>query len=252
MKHYSTASHVFTSPKGRPVTMLYRLDTNDWNTTWSCLNEDEYGLRHLPELNGRALDIGAYTGGCTLALLVDNPTLRVTAIEPVPWNADLIRINADRNGVGDRLVVREAAVGDTPGATMRVHYGYEGNELAEHHAFVGNMSLIQAGLALDKCPSDVPHDHAVVPTLTYDDLVPPQGLAFAKIDCEGGEWHFLTDAARIERIHGEAHPTEGHVMADLARYLGPRYAITWADPPADTDPAYGPLGFEAVLQVAHG
>lgn len=241
MKDYATASAVFRTPRGNPATMTYRLDTNDWNTTWSCLNEDEYALARLPELSGTALDIGAYTGGVTIALLIDNPGLRVTAVEPVPWNAALVRANADANGVGDRLTVIEAAVGEAPG-TMHVHFGYEGTELAEHHAFVGNMSLVQ-GDSITDCPSDVPHLHAVVPTLTYADLVPPEGLAFVKIDCEGGEWGFLAgaDGERIGRLHGEWHPTGGKTQADFTALLA-GYDITYSGPVG------GPQGFEAVLR----
>jgi FkbM family methyltransferase len=234
------SSAVFYTPRGREVTMTYRPDTSDWNTIWSCLEEDEYELRPL-YMNGEALDVGAHIGGATVALLADNPYLRVIAIEALPENVALLRANLASNGLADRATVIHGAAGAGSGTT-RIHYGYTGSEHATHHAFIGNLALYQ-GRGPDHCTTEVEHEHVDVPTVAITAL---PTVAFAKIDCEGGEWAFLRGCA-IPRIHGEAHPTDGHRMADLYDLL-PGYDITWATPPAGTDPTMGPLGFEAVLR----
>src|SRR3990167_4276023 len=108
---YEPRQERFTTPRGRPVTMWVRDGTNDWNTLASCLNEDEYGLRDL-HLDGEALDIGAYTGGVTVALAVDNPNLHVTAIEPVPGNVYLLFRNLEATDLSERVTVYQPAAGD--------------------------------------------------------------------------------------------------------------------------------------------
>ena len=137
---YEPRQERFTTPRNQPVTMWVRADTNDWNTLYSCLTGDEYGLRDL-HLSGWALDVGAYTGGVTVALAMDNPELQVVAVEPVPGNVELLRLNLEANGLTDRVTVVEGAAGD--GSKVNIRYGYSGSELATHHAFVGNMSLLE-------------------------------------------------------------------------------------------------------------
>lgn len=219
----------FVTPRGRMVSMHYRADTNDFNTLYSCLTGDEYGLRDL-HLTGSALDIGAYLGGVTVALAIDNPSLRVTAIEPVPGNVELLRRNLDTNGLSDeRVTVIEGAAGD--GSDVNVRYGYSGSELACHHAFVGNMSLIA-----DPAPEN-PH------TVKRMASLPMGGIGdfdFVKIDCEGCEWD--VDLSRVPLVRGEWHPVRGHTQLEwVARLIETHHVTT-------TGPAEGPGGFEAVLR----
>lgn len=223
----------WTTPKGQFVRMTYRAETSDWNTVASVmLPHDEYGLRDLA-LTGRAADVGAHIGSVTIALLVDNPELRVVAVEPVPDNVALIRENLALNGVADRCEVVAAAVGS--GSTTTIRYGYEGSENATHHAFIGNSAIVYPD-----APEN-PHQEATVPVLSLKDLGP---LDFVKIDCEGGEWGFLTGAAlsKVPRIHGEAHPVLGHRAPDMAAQLAATHAVTFSG--ANLDP--GPCGFVAV------
>lgn len=242
MRFYGSASRDFRTPKGNTVTMTYRPDTSDWNTIWSCLPEDEYGLARL-DLTGFAADIGGHIGGVTLALLADNPALHVIAIEAVPENAELLWNNVEANGFGDRATVINGAAGKEAG-TARIHYRYTGNETAEHHAFIGNIGLFP-GFGPDNCPNEIPHEHADVPVVPLADLVDNRLLSFMKIDCEGGEWDFFdTEPAnlrRLARIHGEWHPTTGHTQADFTALL-PGFEITYTGPEA------GPQGFAAVLR----
>jgi FkbM family methyltransferase len=225
----------WTTPKGAFVRMTHRLETSDWNTVASVMKpHDEYGLAGL-SLTGRAADVGAHIGAVTIALLVDNPELHVTAVEPVPDNAALLRQNLAQNGVADRCTVIEAAVGSGKSTTIR--YGYTGSENATHHAYIGNSAIVYPDAP------DNPHQEAQVPVIRLADLGP---LDFLKIDCEGGEWGFLKGAglAKVTRIHGEAHPVLGHRAPDMAKQLDATHLVTFNG--ANLDP--GPCGFEAVLR----
>ncbi len=217
----------FTTPRGRPVTMWVREGTNDHNTLVSCLTEDEYGLRDL-HLEGWALDVGAYLGGVAVALLMDNPDLQVVAVEPVPGNVELLRRNIEVNELTARCEVIAGAAGN--GSEVNIRYGYSGSELACHHAFVGNMSL------LAEPGPETPHTLVKMRTQT----IPSLGeFVFAKVDCEGCEWDL--DLSAIPLVRGEWHPTRGHTQADVLALL-PDHKVTFSGPED------GPGGFEAVLR----
>ncbi len=242
MKPYQTEVRMFRTPKGGRVGMRYRLDSSDWNTLTSCLTEDEYKLAGL-DLTGSALDIGGHIGGVTLGLLADNPRLVVIAVEPVPANYELLIENLIENGLDNRAIVINGAVGRDEGTT-RVHYGYRGSEFAEHHAFIGNIETLQA-TGPDNCPSEWPHEHAEVPIVTLAGLVDERPFTLMKIDCEGGEWAFLDGATpaqldRIGRIHGEWHPSGGkHTQAQFSALL-PGWKILYIGEHPE-----GPQGFAA-------
>ena len=228
---YAPAAAVFRTPRGNPATMHYRTDSSDWNTLYSALNEDEYGLAGYA-LTGLALDIGAHIGAVTVALALDNPDLHVIAVEPVPDNARLLRENVVLNGLKDRVTVIEGAAGS---GEVTVWYGYRGSETAEHHAFIGNSSL-----AYDH-GGENEHDEITYQGVTLSDLADGD-VALLKIDNEGGEYDFLADPAvsRCERIVGEWHNVRGHVQTDIASLLGATHVVTFSGPVG------GPGGFLAV------
>lgn len=223
----------FTTPNGRPVIVYVREGTNDWNTAFASLNEDEYGLRGR-EVRGLAVDIGGYLGTVSIALLVDNPSLRVVCVEPVPENADLIERNAQANDVADRLTLIRGAVGK---GEVTVRYAYQGGENELHHAFVGN-STITAPTA--------EHKTAVYPGLSIADIAGDQDVAFLKIDCEGGEFAFLDDpdVSRLAYIVAEWHnvpfPDGTTGSQDRIRaLLEPTHVVSFSGPQD------GPGGFTA-------
>jgi len=230
------------TPRGRSVELVYRADTNDWNVISSVMApHDEYGLAGLPELEGWALDLGAHIGAVTVALLADHPELAVFAVEPVPPNMEMFWCNAQP--YADRIQGWCAAIGPPDVATTVVRYGYRGTELAEHHAYIGNSMLVYPeGGALE-------HEEIEVPVLNLGALeewrlaLGYTGRAsFTKLDTEGGEWDFLAggDPRILGRIHGEWHPTGGHVQADLVALLDATHELTFSGPVA------GPGGFVAV------
>lgn len=221
---YEVVEGQFTTPAGNGVTMLYRAGTNDWNTLNATLNEDEY---RLPSgQSGAALDVGGYLGSVGIALAMDNPGLRVTIIEPVPPNADLIERNIAANGLAERVTLIRGAVGKG-GEPVDVWYGYRGTAVAEHHAFVGNSSLAyDNGGALD-------HESRTYTARALDDFLP---LDYLKIDCEGGEWAFLDNpwVGDVATIVGEAHCVRGHKGGDIADLLASTHVVTIEGDPETT------------------
>ena len=228
MARYDIGPAWFKTPGGKSALMYIRAETNDWNTCYSSMNDDEYGLRGL-ELKGVALDIGAYLGSVSIAMLLDHPELRVVAVEPIPENVNLIWRNAVINSVADRLTVHEAAVGD--GKPITIHYRYGTSESDLHHAFVGNSALTSG---------DVAHERWIVPTLIPSDF---PAADFVKIDCEGGEWPFFAAGldTRFGHIVGEWHPVDGGSQERLCALL-PGHEITFSGPEK------GPGGFRAVTR----
>lgn len=232
---YDQATGIWRTPRGAEAVFEYRQDTIDWNVINSTLDGDEYGLASLV-LEGWAFDVGSYVGSVAIALAIDNPGLRVLAIEPVPDNVRLCRVNVEHNGLSERIIVLDGAVGPPDTARLSICYGYEGGELARYNAFVANIASIGH--------SEVPHKDRDVAAYSLSSLVTLAGEtpSFVKLDCEGGEWSFLSDPTRAQlpRVHGEWHSAEGRVRADLESMLGPTHDLTF------TGPFAGPGGFVAV------
>ena len=236
MARYDVAPAIFRTPKGVPVRVFLRDETNDWNTAYSALNEDEYRLAGR-DLSGLALDIGGHIGTVTLALAVDNPTLRVIVLEPIPENLVLLRDNLAANAVADRVTVVEGMAGKSGRGQIR--YAFKGNETALHHAYIGNSTLA------------VPEgDHTIidVPSYSLGDLIGDQEVTALKIDAEGGEYAFLGSSldslAQCALIYGEWHPNapEGNnrTQGDILTLLSPTHEVTFSGPIG------GPGGFVAV------
>lgn len=232
---YAVTSATFRTPRGRAVDMLYREGTSDWNTLNACMTEDEYGFKDR-KITGTAVDIGAHLGGVSVGWAQDNPDAQIIAIEAVPQNAELLRSNVDRNEVSGRVTVIENAAGGSEPVEMR--FGYRGSESAEHHAWIGNSSLAYDSEVIE-------HD-----TLVYEHPITLSGLValygpieLLKIDCEGGEYAILSDAAvnAIPSIVGEWHPVRAKTIGDVIALL-PKHTVTFTGPQA------GPGGFEAALR----
>jgi FkbM family methyltransferase len=183
------------SPGGIGYTMRVRAGTSDWNTVAACAwPHDEYSLPM--GLSGWALDIGAHIGGATIPLLLDNPGLRVIAVEALPENADLLAANADLNQVADRLTLVRGGASDSA-RPIRIHYAPDDAQ----HEYIGN----QWG------PQDRPAIE--VPGITLGMLAAMRGFdaaapfVWTKIDCEGCEYHVLDSPGirLLEVIVGEVH-----------------------------------------------
>lgn len=206
------------TPKGKQANWAYRLHTNDWNTLNASLGpNDEYGTAGLA-LEGWALDIGGYLGSVGIALAIDNPSLHVVIVEPVPDNQELIERNVALNDVADRVTLVKGAAGGPGITTSEIRYRYVGDPNLEHHAFVGNTSL-----AYDH-GGETPHLADNVNTFGLDVFLDEWEVdpVFTKIDCEGGEWEILTSPelnAHLPYIVGEAHAVRGHRGRDIVDVL---------------------------------
>lgn len=232
---YEVSWGQYVTPRGQPVSMAIREGTNDHNSTYSCLNVDEYRIARL-HLTGTAIDIGGYTGAETIALLVDNPDLYVITVEPLPENLELIRANLEANGVSDRCTLIAGALGH---GEVSIHFRYTDNENNRHHAFVGN--------AYSSDAKDGGHQTVTYEAIPFWKLV-SAGMAvngmdigrpeFVKIDCEGGLWSILDEMTDVPLIAGEAEPVplpDGTVgsRALLESILGPTHDIEWGAAPGE-------------------
>lgn len=225
---YEVERAEFRTPRGASVMLEHRRGSSDWNTLYSCLNEDEYRLREL-HLEGVALDIGAHIGGATIALAVDNPKLQVIAVEAVPPNVALLRRNIEINHLDDRVTVLHAAAGK--GGQTTIRWGFEGDETADHHAFIGNSLLT----------GKTKHQTLEVESLTLGQIVKQREVSFCKVDCEGCEYEVLRGPAlkQIALIRGEIHGIAGVNPLQLVEQLVKTHKY-------DQQSDQLPTGFEAV------
>ena len=202
-----------TTPNGHGASFSCRDGTVDANiaiglNVWMPQGSDpvvgdEYRMKGR-NLSGWAIDVGAHIGAWSIAAALDNPALRVLAIEVVPESAALAALNAKRNRVDDRVTVIEAAAASPRDATVQCHWGYRGNS-AVSEGYASAHRLI-AGTWGDR---EDPEFNPAVAAVNLDTLMAEHGIdeiALLKIDCEGCEWAFLdTDLSRVQTIVGEYH-----------------------------------------------
>lgn len=220
----------FTTPWGAEITVFTREGTNDWNTLYSCITEDEYNIADLDATvnNVVAIDIGAHAGGCSLALL--SRGFKVVAVEPLPENAELIMKNVKANGWGKNFTLHNKAINETSGKEVVLRYGNEATESGSHHRFIGNTidsSEWQEGL-WDQ------GREIKVETISIDDVLKDiKNVNLLKIDCEGAEWSAFTGASeeslnKISRIVAELHalPTTKSMYQEFHDLIGQTFKNT--------------------------
>lgn len=235
----------FKTPCYNTARMFYRENTNDWNTITASMVEDEYHLKALSPLSGVAIDVGAYVGSVSIALAIDNPGLRIVCVEPVSANIALILKSVEANNLSDRITIIEGAAGGPKDKHAKIKWAYAGESHLEHHAFVGNASLLT--------------EYGNTPGLTYRestvecyslsrllDIAQQDRISLLKIDCEGDEWRVLTDPAidRINTITGEWHPSSGRTGSDFKALLDKTHTCFFTGPQA------GPQEFTAMRRAS--
>lgn len=204
------------TPNGQPLLMHVRPGTSDWNTVNACAwPNDEY--RIPTGLSGWALDIGAHIGACTIPLLLDNPGLQVIAVEGLRENTEMLKANAELNGVAGRLFLVLALASDSHAQDGTILLPTE----AQHH-WIGNQTGEPGAEARTVPTTDL--DHLLIVTER-------QGFVWTKLDCEGCEYPVLSRPemnAYLGHIEGEVHGDIGrlgellnpthHVQADAATW----------------------------------
>ena len=180
-----------TTPKGVKFSMNCREGTSDANICTLIALQDEYHLASF-DFDHVAIDVGAHIGAVTVPLLIDNPELRVVAVEPVFENLIMLRKNIEENGVGDRATVLPIACGEDEMVSIR--HGWKGR-----HRHIGNLD------------TGGKFDHAdqvlSMPLSRIRSGIGSRPISLLKLDCEGCEWQVLADPAiaYCERIVGEFH-----------------------------------------------
>lgn len=205
--------YTFKTAWGSEVNTFNREGTNDWNTLYSCLVDDEYRLASLaqPDANKKiAVDIGGHIGGCTVGLL--SLGYKVITVEPMPENASLITKNANANFLDGNLKLHQKAIGSVSDIQVVLRYGNESTESGRHHRFIGNTVDVEkwTGTGIWNDGREI-----LVDTISIDDILKDVDYVdFLKIDCEGAEWTAFSQISKeslskIKRIAAELHPVSG-------------------------------------------
>lgn len=222
------------TPHGRRLGMVVRPGTSDWNTVNSCnAPNDEY---HLPEgLSGWALDVGAHIGALTVPLLLDNPGLRVIAIEALPENVAVLHRNLVNNDVEDRCLLIHAAASDSA-APVAIGYGSILNDGNGEHTYIGNQNA-PAGSRFVQLPGVTLRGAMLQRGMDQD-----KPFVWSKIDCEGCEYRFLASdwVGALAVIQGEVH----FGSALLESLLKSTHVVTF--PKFDENPDFGPFTAVAI------
>jgi FkbM family methyltransferase len=247
-----TEVRTFRTPKGGTAQMALRSGTVDHDICYSSMVDDEYRLRDL-DLSGLAIDIGAYCGAVTIAMLLANPDLFVKAVEVVPENVEAMRRNLEINGLEDRCEIVFKAAGGPDEASRTCYMRHRAHPAAttayvNAHRFVGNSFWNPANGPTFEA------DAVQMDCVSLSDLIEGwDSVAFIKTDAEGAEWEFLADPAvsRVQRIHGEYHwdylwqgdaatrkrkaPKRAQkaatAQAEIARLLGETHVLTMDEHP---------------------
>jgi len=131
------------------------------------------------------VDVGANIGLMTVYALLSGRFSRAIAIEPDPWNREILKRNLEANDLTNRVVVVGKAVSERAGAMM----------LHRDAKNLGAHSLEPAFVMSSDAAVEVPVDR-------LDDILEGLGLAASqagliKIDVEGHEFAALAGMARL-------------------------------------------------------
>ena len=186
----------FTAPNGKRMEFFYRRDTNDYQVILAIFVEDSLRILDLdwsPE--DVMVNIGAHIGAASL-LALTNPGIQVYAYEAVKESVDLLRRNAELNGLQERLHAFRRAVWKRAGSKAKVYL----NTLPGHRPI---------GTMLDQGDGTF----ELVRTTSLSEILRVNQIErckLLKMDVEGAEYAILKAAslrtlAKIERIHGQWH-----------------------------------------------
>lgn len=171
-----------------------RTSTNDGDVV-RCI-ESEYRLpdNSQYEKGSVSLDIGAHIGAYSVWACKEYEDLKVLAVEPLPENARLIRINRDLNGFRDRIIALEGSVGSAARISQVIYYVDPKDEQGEIHHFIGNaQGCYKRGVKQIDSPI------FSLATLLYNvfNEFKANKVWAVKLDCEGSEGPFLEESYQL-------------------------------------------------------
>lgn len=132
------------------------------------------------------VDVGANIGLMTLYALLSGQYSRAVAIEPDPWNRQILERNLEVNGLSDRVIVVAKAVSDH-GGSMRLHR--DTKNLGAHsleRGFVLSPDSAGESVAVDRLD-------AILAELG----IAGEDIGFVKIDVEGHEFAALAGMSEL-------------------------------------------------------
>ncbi len=214
---------VVTARSG-PTLRASRTSVSSWPVL-EVLVDDAYRLGRLPWERSRSetlrvVDIGAHVGSFAVTLASRYPRATVTCFEPAPETAAYLERNIRANGLEDRVIFHQAAVGATAGTARLLRTVAASRE-----------ATLQRALAPENAEGiDVP----VVDLATAFSVGGPPDLV--KLDCEGGEYGIVleSDATLWESVRCillEYHPVPRHSWSELRAHLARLgFRVGWHDP----------------------
>lgn len=194
---------------------LVREGTNDQDVVTSIIWNGEYQIKGLTECNV-IVDLGAHIGSYGIFSLAYMKGSKGIALEPLPENVQLIKLNAELNGVADRLEIINGAVG--VGDKMTISSLDPTTDSGKMHEFIGNRNITSMS-------------HRAVEVKVYTlkmllDLVESKWgfkqVSVIKLDVEGTEGDFFRRASdeellRVDWFVGEYH--NGIKDLNLERFI---------------------------------
>ena len=209
---------VVTTPGGHEARFWCRVGTNDRMTVEGDVEQDRYGLATLPKTGGLFVDIGTHIGTVLVAHLLDDPEATAIAVEPLADNVERIQVNADENGVADRLLAIHERAFSPSTRYVDIPWSFTSKsdpESAEMHTYIG-------GFNLDLMPADVEYDVARVPGMTAGELL-TDDVAVLKVAGETSEQALIgADLSRVDIVLGKYHSE----LPELVPWLRKTHTVT--------------------------
>jgi len=166
-----------------------------------------------------------------VALALDNPDLRIVAVEALEENCASILQNVRLNGIEDRVTILHDAAGTeeewAKAALVPIVYGWHKALNQPDHYMADNRYI--GGMVGPNTTSETEWCRVVSLGHICDVFAIPE-VALLKIDCEGCEWFFLDSPAlsKVRKVIGEMHVGR-HGGAARLRELLAGFEVTMDD-----------------------
>jgi len=182
---------------GFPLTINYRLDTNDLDIARSILSPhfNEYHVEKFTYHDGDTfVDFGSHIGMWAILMASYSPTFKVYAVEPIPENYNLIQMNIQSNNLTN-VTPLNVAISDSI-----IYYPERPRD-----KFIGAHRWVGSPQGGDK--------YITVPAISLDELFDKYNIQHCRVlktDMEGSEIKTFRDVSdrnlqKIDYVIGEFH-----------------------------------------------